>query len=406
MSDISMSDAELLKYAVENGIIDTALLQERIEMQKREEILEKHPYEIWKGKDGYWRTYLPDKEKGRKLVKKKQKKSVEDDVVLYWRQEEENPTVREVFEENENRRLALGKIGKSTYLRDTQFFDRHYKEFGNRRIKSISEDEWGDFLEEQIPDKQLKAKAFAGLKGVTRSFLKRAKKRKLIDFNIMDLFDGLEVSEHDFQREIKEDYQEVFDEEEMDLMVKYLLDHLDVSNMAILLMFITGARIGEIVTLKHTDFVENTFNVRRTETRYRNEDKQYIVEVKEYPKTRAGVRTVIIPKDYEWLCTKIKYMNPFSEFVFVKDGERMTAQAIRMRLDRLCRKLNIYHKSPHKIRKTYGTILLDNNIDERLVLGQMGHTQIGTTEEHYHRNRRTISKKTAILSNIPDLKAR
>lgn len=36
MSDIRMSDTELLKYAVENGMIDTALLQEKIEMQKRD----------------------------------------------------------------------------------------------------------------------------------------------------------------------------------------------------------------------------------------------------------------------------------------------------------------------------------------------------------------------------------
>ena len=39
MSDARMSDAELLKYAVENGMIDAALVQEKIEMQKREKIL-------------------------------------------------------------------------------------------------------------------------------------------------------------------------------------------------------------------------------------------------------------------------------------------------------------------------------------------------------------------------------
>ena len=65
MSDVRMSDAELLKYAVENGMIDTALVQEKIEMQKREELLNKHPYKIYQGKDGKWYTYLPDKKNGR-----------------------------------------------------------------------------------------------------------------------------------------------------------------------------------------------------------------------------------------------------------------------------------------------------------------------------------------------------
>lgn len=406
MSDVSMSDAELLKFAIENGMLDTALLQDKIEMQKREEFLKKQPYKIWQGKDGYWRTYLLDEEKGRCLVKKKDKKSVENEIVSFWKQKEENPKIKEIFDENNDRRLALGKICKSTYLRDKQYFDRHYKEFGERRIKSVSEDEWEDFLEEQISEKKLKAKAFSGLKSVTRSLLKRAKKRKLIDFNISDLFDSLDVSDRDFQKDIKEDYQEVFDEVETDIMIKYLVDHLDISNIAILLMFLTGARIGEIVTLKHSDFDANTFKVRRTETRFLGEDKRYVVDVKEYPKTKAGIRTVIIPKDYDWLCDKIKLINPFSEYIFEKNGERMSTQSIRMRLKRLCAKLDIYNKSPHKIRKTYGTILLDNNIDERLILGQMGHASLGTTEEHYHRNRRTIDKKITILSNIPDLKSR
>ena len=38
MPDIKLSDSELLKYAVENGIIDAALLQDKIEMQKRKEL--------------------------------------------------------------------------------------------------------------------------------------------------------------------------------------------------------------------------------------------------------------------------------------------------------------------------------------------------------------------------------
>lgn len=402
-----ISDRELLNYALDNGILDIALLQDKINMQKREELLKKHTYDIWEGKDGYWRTYLPDKEKGRKLLKKKNRKDIEDMVVSYFKEEAENPTVRETFEEWNDRRLRLGKIGNATHQRNRNFFNRHFKEMGERRIKSISEDEWEDFLEEQIPEYDLTAKAFSGLKGVTKGFLKRAKKRKLIDFNVEEMFSELDTSDTDFKKVIKEDYQEVFDEQETDTMIKYLENHLDLSNIAILLMFVTGMRIGEVVCLKHSDFDWNTIKIRRTETRYRGEnEKKYHVEVKDFPKTKAGARTVIIPKDYEWLCDRIKFTNPFGEFVFARDEERVTAQSVRMRLRRLCDKLKIYHKSPHKIRKTYGTILLDNNIDERLILGQMGHASIGTTENHYHRNRRTIEKKSDILSSIPDLKAR
>ena len=73
MQNISMSDAELLKYAIEHGMIDTTYVQDMIEMQKRKEILEKHQYSIWEGKNGKWYTYLPDEEKNRGKVLKKRK---------------------------------------------------------------------------------------------------------------------------------------------------------------------------------------------------------------------------------------------------------------------------------------------------------------------------------------------
>lgn len=103
-----------------------------------------------------------------------------------------------------------------------------------------------------------------------------------------------------------------------------------------------------------------------------------------------------------------RLLNPFGDYIFISPttGGRTTAQSVRMRLKRLCKKLNIYHKSPHKIRKTYGTILLDNHIDNQLIIGQMGHTSILCTENHYHRNRRSLENKTDILSNIPDLQAK
>ena len=114
MSDVRMSDAELLKYAVENGMIDTALVQEKIEMQKREELLNKHPYKIYQGKDGKWYTYLPDKKNGRILKKRTNKKDIEDVVISFWKQEEENPTVDMIFHEWIDSKLTREEISKST----------------------------------------------------------------------------------------------------------------------------------------------------------------------------------------------------------------------------------------------------------------------------------------------------
>ena len=118
---------------------------------KRKELLEKHPYKIWQGKDGKWYTYLPDDKKGRVLKKRTSQKAIEDDVIAYLKTELENPTITEVFNEWNDRRLELKKISDATHLRNKQVFNRHYKEFGNQRIKVISADDFDRFLEEQIP---------------------------------------------------------------------------------------------------------------------------------------------------------------------------------------------------------------------------------------------------------------
>ncbi len=395
---------ELLKYAVENGMIDLSYVQEQIEMTKRKELLEKHPYKIWEGKDGKWYTYLPNKE-GRKLKKRLTKEAIENEIINYWKTELENPTVKEVFCEWNDRRLELKKNSKATHLRNIQTFNRHYEEFGNKRIKSIDAQEVEEFLEEQIPKHDLSAKAFSNLKTITRGLLKRAKKRKLIAFNVEEIFQELDTSESDFKKNIKEDYEEVFNEKEMSIIMEYLKQDKDMMNIGILLMFVTGIRIGEVVALKHEDFDGNVFRIRRTATRYLDENGKYVYDVKEFPKTQAGVRTVVIPKDYEWLSKSIRLLNPFNEYVFVKNGKIVTTQAMRMKLSRVCKKLGIYHKSPHKIRKTYGTILLDHNIDNRLIMEQMGHTDIACTENHYHRNRRSLDAKSQIISSIPEFKS-
>lgn len=83
-------------------------------------------------------------------------------------------------------------------MRNTQIFNRHYSEMGKKRIKAVCPEEYEEFLEEQIVAHNLTAKAFSNLKTVTRGFLKRAKKRKLIGFNVEELFQELDVSESEF----------------------------------------------------------------------------------------------------------------------------------------------------------------------------------------------------------------
>ena len=136
-------------------------------------------------------------------------------------------------------------------------------------------------------------------------------------------------------------------------------------------------RVGELVALKYEDFTEDKVAcfVRRTETRYKK-DGQYVLEIKERPKTQAGIREVVIPEGYQWIYKELRKMNPFGEYVFMKNGERLSAQSIRMRMKRICSKLQIYPKPPHKARKTYVTIARDNKFIKNISVAQTAHADM------------------------------
>lgn len=397
---------ELLKFAIESGMIDLQYICAIKDMNEKRKYLELHPYSIWQGKDGLFYTYLPDEQKGRTLRKRNTRTAIEKLVVDYWKEQQVNPTLKEVFDEWNDRRLELEQISPNTHQRNEQIFTRHFAKNEKKKIKSVTPEWIEDFLERQIHEFNLTAKAYSNLKTVLRGFMKRAKKRKLTDVSIEMVLGDMDISSKQFKKVIKEDYEEVFSEEETDKMMEYLHNNMDLKNLGILLMFITGLRVGELVALKYEDFDGQAIKIRRTETRKRDGKNTYLYEVKDFPKTEAGVRTAIIPPDYIWIIKRLKMQNPFSEYVFMENGKRVTTNAMRSRLKTICRKLDIYHKPPHKIRKTYGSILIDSKVDTRMIIDQMGHTNILCTEQFYHRNRKTVDKKSEILGAIPEFKAR
>ncbi len=195
--------------------------------------------------------------------------------------------------------------------------------------------------------------------------------------------------------------------EEVNIFQQKLLQSEGCSNVrnytiATLIVY-SGLRISELVALKHEDFAGATFKIRRTETRYLLEEGHYAYEVKDFPKSEAGVRRMGMPGSLRRLSCKTRLGNMYSPRT--GKGLRPTASGAGWSG---CAKPweSSPNPSPHKARKTYGTILLDNNIDQRLITELMGHTNISCTENHYHRNRKSMERKSDLVSGIPELQAK
>lgn len=396
-----------MNYCKEYDLIDIPDIQSIIKMKKERELLQSFQHRYWQGNDGRWYVYLPDEKKGRVLRKRNTKEEIEKVIIECQTNLLDNPTVKEVFEEWNDYRYELKKIAGSSHTRLAEVFRRHFSDFGQKHVKDLTKEDVIEFLERQIPEHDLSAKSFASLKSVMKGILKRAKRKGYIQFYPDDVFADLDVSDTEFHKNIKEDYEEVFDEDETSSMINYLKNNCDIKNAGVLLLFVSGLRIGELVALKHDDLdpIKNTVKVRRTETRYKQDDRTIYV-VKDYPKTRAGVREIVIPSSFRWLIRNLYFRSVGSEYVFEDgDGNRLLTYQIRKREYTVCKKVGVYKKSPHKIRATYDTILLDANIDRRMVKDQMGHAEIKVSENSYHRNRKTYDKKIAIMDSIPEFKS-
>lgn len=369
------------------------------QLRKEEIIAQKHKGNIWQDEKGRFNTYV-----GGRKVSSKDKEKLINKLFDYYMNDGKQYTFEELFLEWSETRVKNEKIAESTHARYLRVFNRHFKPIAKKLVALITIDELVDLMESEANEKNLTAKGIRDMKSIVKYVMNRANRHRMSKFSGIDVLNKFEVVAEIKPKQVYVDEKkEVFDEDETIKVMEYLEKSEKTTDLCLLFLFISGLRIGEAVALKHEDIQpDGTISVHRTETTIYLNNKT-VRHDSEKPKTNAGIRTVFIPKSYNWLLTKLKHRNPFGEWVFDNGmGSHYSTEAVRDRLERVCDDLKIMRKSPHKIRKTYCSILLDNGIDNNFIISQVGHTKITTTERSYHRNRKTNAKKHQIIDAIPD----
>lgn len=389
-----VNNSELLQFAIEHGMIDLDTIQEQIKMNERKKYLESHTSKIWQGLDGKWRTYLYPNDK-RKLICKKEIKELEDEIVNFYKNKTDEPTLKEVFYLWTEKKLEYGEIQKQTidrYKTDLNYFFGD-NEILNKKIKYITENELEDFIRITIHKKQLSSKAWGNLRTLINGMFKYAKKEGYTHISISTFMSELDLSKRIFTNKQKEELECVFSEEELKKLIDYLKETPKLQHLGILLAIYTGMRVGEIVGLKNEDIYNDYIYVRRTQIRYKDEANKTQYEVRDNPKTDAGIRKIIISNNVKSIIKQIKMINFGKEFLFTyKDNRLFTIHTLTMALYRACEKVGIPKRSMHVLRKTYATRLINAGVDEAIVISQMGHTDFTTTKNYYYYNDKTISQ--------------
>jgi integrase/recombinase XerD len=164
------------------------------------------------------------------------------------------------------------------------------------------------------------------------------------------------------------------------------------------LLYATGVRVSELISLRIADYDNAAGTIRVTG----KGNKQRIV-----PVGRQAIASLDHYIDTERL-TLLK--NRLSAYLFITARAKpMTRQAFWKLLKIHGKKAGIFQKlSPHVLRHTFATQLLEGGADLRSVQAMLGHSDIGTTQIYTHvlrsRLEQTVTKhhpRTARHSRRP-----
>ncbi len=390
-------ESEVLRFAIENGMLDLSSVQVEMDKKEREYYISLHQYERWQGKNGKWYTYIPEKE-GRVLKKRNSETDILNLIVDHYKSKKEAPTISEVFKDWVNTKLETNEIGRGTFDRYNNDYIRFFKgtNFERMKVKDVTEDDIEDFIRKTIMEHKLTRKAFANCRILIFGIFKRAKKNKYTQLSISWFMKDLELSNNIFTKVVHKKEDQVYQEDEIPLTTEYLKNNPTMLNLGLLLAFQSGLRCGELAALKPSDIVGKRIHVQRQEIKYKDPiTNKCTHEIKEYPKTDMGDRYVIITDGTMETIEKIKQLNPVGEYLFETDGKRIMAHCYNGAINRMCAALNIPKKSMHKIRRTYGTTLIDEGVAESIITEQMGHSDISTTQKFYYFSNKTQKTKEA-----------
>lgn len=266
----------------------------------------------------------------------------------------------------------------------------------------VTEIELEDFVKDSISEHGLTAKAYGNLRTLIIGTFKYAKKHGYTTISISEFFGDLELSRKAFTKPAKK--PQVFRKNETDVLIEWLKNNPTIGHYGLILVFQTGIRCGELVGLRFSDFEGRKVHIHSQEISYKDPDnpKKRIHEVVEYTKTEAGDRWIPITEQALETLERIRTMNPRGEFLMESNGERMHTNSFNGQLYRACIACGLKKRSMHKIRKTYATRLLDNNVPTKLVTSVMGHEDIATTYKYYWKDAQEEKESIAIISEVID----
>lgn len=383
-----MDANETLKILIEQGIVDLTSLRQAEIMQLEKKVMLVHNYKISQLPNGQWKTYVPAPA-GRKELRARTKEDILQKVYKFYmagedRHLENNITFEELFDEWLKYKSTITE-SPNTIKRHTQHYKKYIErvEVAKEKVRNI------DFLSIQalcnsiVKEYNLTNKEWVNVKTILKGMFEYAFEKGYIDKNPMD---RVRIHVKFKQQNRKTGKTETFDSFEYKQLMAYLDEKISENShpgfFAIKINFFLGLRVGELVALKWSDLEGNNLHIAREEIRNQETNRLMVVE---HTKTHRDRFIPVIPEALAIFHKLYRRDNPnIDDYIFVKDGKRITARQIAYLLEKYAKDKNISVKSSHKIRKTFASRLDVSGVPLDEIKNLLGHSNLETTLKYLY----------------------
>ena len=385
-------------------------------------VLAMHDYAIThgKGQDKRWYTFVPDESKSdkRRKIRKQTREELIDYLYDYYfvagnSEDAKNLLLPFVFDRWIAYRLSTTNR-ETTVRRNETDFRKYYlneplsKDLLTTPLNLLTKNDLEEWAYRMIKKYHLTQKAYSNMTLIIRQIY-----TYLVDENILEqnTFERVHIRTSAFRKTRKKSAQsQIFFPDEIEAIFRSVSERLletnDEAYLAIPMMYYTGIRIGECLALKFEDFDQErgTLCISRSLIRRdrRNEDgswntSRYVIE--DYLKQNADPRTILVTDECFEILQQIRAIRKVKGYISPYLFEVKTPNNIEMKLYRICDELEIPRRSPHKLRKTYVSELMNSRLDPDFIRTQVGHKDLLTTWNAYTY---TTTRDEEMLRKIAD----
>lgn len=403
-----MADYDVLRKAIESGILDINTIQSQVEMAKRDEYLAMHPYKIFKSSDGYWHTYLPKGDGKRKPVKKKEQADIEAVVIKYW-SDKDNETFSDRYKVWIERQRAVGRT-ENTILKYESDFKRFFSNYPIETmvITDVTEEVLGRHFTQVLQDKDIPYRAFKEMFGYVKGVFRKCEIDRVIkpeenpclyiDIPIYQKYCKIDTS--------KNARYKTLSEKEQKAMKRNIANKINempefIPTYAVKLAQYTGMRVSELAALRwdHIDYEEGIIIISKSEKMNKRTKERWIAntknsKVREFPLTDKIIEILKeikkVEMEHGWL----------GEYVFMDADGRVHMG----RISRCARKVtgtsDFYNvKCITSLRRSLNSTLRCNGVSATVASSLLGHTSM-VNQRNYTEDVYSNEAKKELVSNI------